>query len=90
VARDGDWYSLAPPLVLSDDWLTCNLGITGGEEDGVNNEDVDNASLYTQPEDIWKVHSTLSAISPYFSIAAGFGNVHGVYKPGNVKLHPEL
>ncbi|KEZ40723.1 hypothetical protein SAPIO_CDS8665 [Scedosporium apiospermum] len=71
-------------------WLEMEIGITGGEEDGVNNEDVDNASLYTQPEDIWKVHSTLSAISPYFSIAAGFGNVHGVYKPGNVKLHPEL
>lgn len=71
-------------------WLEMEIGITGGEEDGVNNEDVDNASLYTQPEDIWKVHSTLAAISPYFSIAAGFGNVHGVYKPGNVKLHPEL
>ncbi|KAI4226171.1 MAG: hypothetical protein L6R40_008310 [Gallowayella cf. fulva] len=64
--------------------------ITGGEEDGVNNEDVDNNSLYTQPEDIYNIYKTLSAISPYFSIAAGFGNVHGVYKPGNVKLHPEL
>ncbi|KAL8850321.1 MAG: hypothetical protein Q9221_004736 [Calogaya cf. arnoldii] len=66
------------------------IGITGGEEDGVNNEAVDNNSLYTQPEDIYNIHKTLSAISPYFSIAAGFGNVHGVYKPGNVKLHPEL
>jgi fructose-bisphosphate aldolase class II len=56
----------------------------------VNNEDVDNNSLYTQPEDIWNIYNTLSKISPYFSIAAGFGNVHGVYKPGNVKLHPEL
>lgn len=56
----------------------------------MNNEDVDNNSLYTQPEDIYMIHKTLSAISPYFSIAAGFGNVHGVYKPGNVKLHPEL
>jgi fructose-bisphosphate aldolase, class II len=56
----------------------------------VNNEDVDNNSLYTQPEDIYNIWSTLSKISPYFSIAAGFGNVHGVYKPGNVKLHPEL
>lgn len=56
----------------------------------MNNEDVDNNSLYTQPEDIYKIYHTLSAISPYFSIAAGFGNVHGVYKPGNVKLHPEL
>jgi fructose-bisphosphate aldolase, class II len=66
------------------------IGITGGEEDGVNNEDVDNNSLYTQPEDIYNIWSTLSKVSPYFSIAAGFGNVHGVYKPGNVKLHPEL
>ncbi|KAL8871354.1 MAG: hypothetical protein Q9174_002794 [Haloplaca sp. 1 TL-2023] len=71
-------------------WLEMEIGITGGEEDGVNNEDVDNNSLYTQPEDILNIYQTLSAISPYFSIAAGFGNVHGVYKPGNVKLHPEL
>ena len=56
----------------------------------MNNEDVDNNSLYTQPEDIYEIFKALSTISPYFSIAAGFGNVHGVYKPGNVKLHPEL
>jgi len=71
-------------------WLEMEIGITGGEEDGVNNEDVDNAALYTQPEDIYDVYAALSPVSPYFSIAAGFGNVHGVYKPGNVKLHPEL
>ncbi|PBP28391.1 Fructose-bisphosphate aldolase [Diplocarpon rosae] len=71
-------------------WLEMEIGITGGEEDGVNNEDVDNNSLYTQPEDILAIYQALSPISPYFSIAAGFGNVHGVYKPGNVKLHPEL
>ncbi|KAI7164504.1 Fructose-bisphosphate aldolase [Hortaea werneckii] len=71
-------------------WLEMEIGITGGEEDGVNNESVDNASLYTQPEDIHNIYKTLMPISPYFSIAAGFGNVHGVYKPGNVKLHPEL
>jgi len=71
-------------------WLEMEIGITGGEEDGVNNESVDNNSLYTQPEDIYNIYKTLSPISPYFSIAAGFGNVHGVYKPGNVKLHPEL
>ncbi|MCJ1359107.1 MAG: Fructose-bisphosphate aldolase 1 [Icmadophila ericetorum] len=71
-------------------WLEMEIGITGGEEDGVNNESVDNNSLYTQPEDIYEIYKTLSTISPYFSIAAGFGNVHGVYKPGNVKLHPEL
>ena len=71
-------------------WLEMEIGITGGEEDGVNNESVDNASLYTQPEDIWEIYSRLSKISPMFSIAAGFGNVHGVYKPGNVQLRPEL
>lgn len=60
------------------------------QEDGVNNEGVDNNSLYTQPEDIWNIYETLSKISPYFSIAAAFGNVHGVYAPGGVRLHPEL
>ncbi|KAG6916076.1 hypothetical protein DXG01_008550 [Tephrocybe rancida] len=71
-------------------WLEMEIGITGGEEDGVDNTGVDNASLYTQPEDIYDVYKALNAISPSFSIAAAFGNVHGVYKPGNVKLQPEL
>jgi len=71
-------------------WLEMEIGITGGEEDGVNNEGVDNASLYTQPEDIWDIYREFSEITPNFSIAAGFGNVHGVYKPGNVSLKPEL
>lgn len=71
-------------------WLEMEIGITGGEEDGVDNTGVDNSSLYTQPEDIYDVYAALSSVSPYFSIAAAFGNVHGVYKPGNVKLHPEL
>ena len=71
-------------------FIEMEIGITGGEEDGVNNEDVDNASMYTQPEDIYAIYKELSAVSPLFSIAAGFGNVHGVYKPGNVKLRPEL
>ncbi|SPO42495.1 probable FBA1 - fructose-bisphosphate aldolase [Moesziomyces antarcticus] len=71
-------------------WLEMEIGITGGEEDGVNNEGVDNASLYTQPEDIWDIYRQFSEITPNFSIAAGFGNVHGVYKPGNVSLQPEL
>ncbi|SGY41009.1 BQ5605_C003g02459 [Microbotryum silenes-dioicae] len=73
-----------------DQWLEMEIGITGGEEDGVDNTGVDNASLYTQPEDILDIHNALSPISPMFSIAAAFGNVHGVYKPGNVKLQPEL
>ncbi|KAI9310462.1 fructose-bisphosphate aldolase, class II [Dichotomocladium elegans] len=70
--------------------LEMEIGITGGEEDGVNNEGVDNASLYTQPEDIWDIYKAFSEITDLFSIAAAFGNVHGVYAPGNVKLHPEL
>jgi fructose-bisphosphate aldolase class II len=70
--------------------LEMEIGITGGEEDGVNNEHVDNASLYTQPEDIWDIYREFSEITDMFTIAAAFGNVHGVYKPGNVKLHPEL
>ncbi|KAK3984216.1 hypothetical protein QBC44DRAFT_22272 [Cladorrhinum sp. PSN332] len=71
-------------------WLEMEIGITGGEEDGVDNSGVDNAALYTQPEDIYAIQQAFSPISKYFSIAAGFGNVHGVYSPGNVKLHPEL
>jgi len=71
-------------------WLEMEIGITGGEEDGVDNTGVDNSTLYTQPEDIWEVHDALAKISPNFSIAAAFGNVHGVYKPGNVKLRPEI
>lgn len=71
-------------------WLEMEIGITGGEEDGVDNTGVDNAALYTQPEDIFDVYDALSKVSPNFSIAAGFGNVHGVYKPGNVKLRPDL
>ncbi|CAO3681221.1 unnamed protein product [Umbelopsis vinacea] len=70
--------------------LEMEIGITGGEEDGVNNENVDNASLYTQPEDIWDIYKAFSQVTDLFSIAAAFGNVHGVYSPGNVKLHPEL
>uniref|UniRef100_A0A1D1YI96 fructose-bisphosphate aldolase n=1 Tax=Anthurium amnicola TaxID=1678845 RepID=A0A1D1YI96_9ARAE len=70
--------------------LEMEIGITGGEEDGVDNTGVDNARLYTQPEDIWDVYRELSPISDLFTIAAAFGNVHGVYKPGNVKLSPHL
>lgn len=77
-------------MAKMDQWLEMEIGITGGEEDGVDNTGVDNASLYTQPEDIFDVYKALQPISPNFSIAAAFGNVHGVYKPGNVKLTPEL
>lgn len=68
--------------------LEIELGITGGEEDGVDNTDVDNTKLYTQPEEVAQAYEALLAISPRFTIAASFGNVHGVYKPGNVQLTP--
>lgn len=68
--------------------LEIELGVTGGEEDGVDNTGIDSAKLYTQPEDVCYAYEELSKISPYFTIAASFGNVHGVYKPGNVKLQP--
>ena len=70
-------------------WLEMEIGITGGEEDGVNNEHVENDKLYTTPQQVYQVYQALSPISPMFSIAAAFGNVHGVYSPGNVKLSPE-
>jgi fructose-bisphosphate aldolase class II len=70
--------------------LEIELGITGGEEDGVDNTHVDNAKLYTQPEDVAYAYEELSKISNRFTIAASFGNVHGVYKPGNVKLEPVI
>jgi len=68
--------------------LEIELGVTGGEEDGIDNTEVDNSALYTQPEDVNYAYETLSAISPDFTVAASFGNVHGVYKPGNVHLTP--
>ena len=70
--------------------LEIELGVTGGEEDGVDNTSVDNALLYTQPADVAQAYERLSKISDRFSIAASFGNVHGVYKPGNVVLRPEI
>lgn len=68
--------------------LEIELGITGGEEDGVDHSDIHSSRLYTQPEDVAYAYKQLSDISPRFTIAASFGNVHGVYKPGNVKLEP--
>lgn len=70
--------------------LEIELGCTGGEEDGVDNTDIDSSALYTQPEDVAYAYEKLSEISPNFTIAASFGNVHGVYKPGNVKLTPVI
>ncbi|MBE9483945.1 MAG: class II fructose-bisphosphate aldolase, partial [Bacteroidetes bacterium] len=66
------------------------LGITGGEEDGVDNTDIDSSKLYTQPEDVAYAYEQLKEVSERFTVAASFGNVHGVYKPGNVKLEPVI
>ena len=68
--------------------IEIELGVTGGEEDGVDNSNIDNSLLYTQPEEVSLAYEVLSSVSNFFSIAASFGNVHGVYKPGNVKLTP--
>ena len=70
--------------------LEIELGVTGGEEDGVDNTDIDNSKLYTQPEEVAYSYEKLKAISNHFTVAAAFGNVHGVYKPGNVKLTPKI
>ncbi len=70
--------------------LEIELGVTGGEEDGVDNTNIDSSKLYTQPEEVAYAYSELSSVSDNFMIAAAFGNVHGVYKPGNVKLTPKI
>ena len=70
--------------------LEIELGITGGEEDGVDNTDIDDSKLYTQPDEVAYAYEELIKVSDKFTIAAAFGNVHGVYKPGNVKLTPEI
>jgi fructose-bisphosphate aldolase class II len=70
--------------------LEIELGITGGEEDGVDNTDVDSSKLYTQPEEVAYAYEELSKVSDQFTVAAAFGNVHGVYKPGNVVLTPKI
>ena len=70
--------------------LEIELGVTGGEEDGVDNTDIDSSKLYTQPEEVAYAYEQLSEISDKFTVAAAFGNVHGVYRPGNVKLTPKI
>jgi len=81
-----EYFKRMAPMKI---WLEMEIGITGGEEDGVNNEDIDPEKLYTTPEQVFAVYQALSKVGPMFSIAAAFGNVHGVYKPGNVTLSPE-
>ncbi len=70
--------------------LEIELGVTGGEEDGVDNTDIDSSKLYTQPEEVAYAYEELKKVSDRFTVAAAFGNVHGVYKPGNVKLTPKI
>jgi len=70
--------------------IEIELGVTGGEEDGVDNTEIDNSKLYTQPEDVALAYKALSEVGSNFTIAASFGNVHGIYKPGNVKLIPSI
>ncbi len=70
--------------------LEMELGITGGEEDGVDNTDTAQEDLYSKPEEIYETYEKLMTVSPMFTVAAAFGNVHGVYSPGNVKLDPEI
>ncbi|CAB9508184.1 Fructose-bisphosphate aldolase class 2 [Seminavis robusta] len=81
-----EYFKRMAPMKI---WLEMEIGITGGEEDGVNNENVDPEKLYTSPEQVYAVYDALSKVGDMFSIAAAFGNVHGVYKPGNVVLSPE-
>ena len=71
-------------------YLEIELGVTGGEEDGVDNTDIDSSRLYTQPEEVKYAFDQLSEVSDQFTVAAAFGNVHGVYKPGNVELRPVI
>ena len=70
--------------------IEIELGVTGGEEDGVDNTDIDSSRLYTQPEEVNQAYEVLSQVSNRFTVAAAFGNVHGVYKPGNVELTPKI
>jgi fructose-bisphosphate aldolase class II len=70
--------------------LEIELGVTGGEEDGVDNTNIDSSKLYTQPDEVAYAYAELMKISDKFTIAAAFGNVHGVYRPGNVKLTPKI
>ncbi|MDT8347502.1 MAG: class II fructose-bisphosphate aldolase [Flavobacteriaceae bacterium] len=87
IAISAKYLKRMEPLGMT---LEIELGITGGEEDGVDNTDVDESRLYTQPEHVAYAYETLKDISPRFTVAAAFGNVHGVYKPGNVKLKPSI
>lgn len=87
IATSVEFFKRMEPLGMS---IEIELGVTGGEEDGVDNTEVDNARLYTQPEDVAYAYEQLGKVGKLFTVAAAFGNVHGVYKPGNVQLRPEI
>ena len=87
IATSVEFYKRMKPLGMA---IEIELGVTGGEEDGVDNSDVENDKLYTQPEDVAYSFTELSKVGNLFTVAAAFGNVHGVYKPGNVELRPEI
>ena len=80
-----EYFKRMAPLGMT---IEIELGVTGGEEDGVDNTDIDSSRLYTQPEEVNQAYETLNEVSHRFTVAAAFGNVHGVYKPGNVELTP--
>ena len=87
IATSVEFFKRMEPLGMG---IEIELGVTGGEEDGVDNTEVDNSRLYTQPEDVAYAYEELGKVGKLFTIAAAFGNVHGVYKPGNVQLRPEI
>lgn len=87
IAISSEYFKRMVPLEMG---IEIELGITGGEEDGVDNTDVDSSRLYTQPEEVAEAWNALRKIGDIFTVAASFGNVHGVYKPGNVELRPEI
>ncbi|HOA38562.1 MAG TPA: class II fructose-bisphosphate aldolase, partial [Flavihumibacter sp.] len=82
-----EFFKRMAPLGMS---IEIELGVTGGEEDGVDNSGVENDKLYTQPQHVAYAYEELSKVGKLFTIAAAFGNVHGVYSPGNVELRPEI
>lgn len=82
-----EFFKRMAPLGMG---IEIELGVTGGEEDGVDNSDVENSNSYTQPEDVAYSYTELGKVGDLFTVAAAFGNVHGVYKPGNVELRPEI
>jgi fructose-bisphosphate aldolase, class II len=87
IATSVEFYKRMKPLGMA---IEIELGVTGGEEDGVDNSDVENEKLYTQPQHVAYAYTELGKVGDLFTVAAAFGNVHGVYKPGNVELRPEI